>query len=258
MRPGCAIALACSLAVASGGLQYGSRSQKPSIAIGYGNLVADSGWLRFVQYYGDAASRSQSGYRQSYRYLEAITAADPRFERAYLFANAAVAGRTARPDLAGQLLERGIQAEPLSPALWQARGLLHWIYTGDTRQAAWSFRRAAGLAVLKAGNAAQNQANQWLLLSRVLGCLPSSRWLQRKIWREVYSSAPDSETRRRAATRLTALGVDVFAGGRLQERYALSPPPGYRQYLLYGPQKHPPRPSLTARMNACLFTQAQP
>ncbi len=205
-------------------------------SFGYRNLLADLLWLRFVQYYGDVKARERTGYEFSYEYLNLITDRDPQFEKAYLFANLAVTYQMVRTDLSEKLLLKGIAHNPNSYLIWQARGFLHFLYTGDLNKAAYAFRKNAGLAVAQEGNAKQQWANYWINIARSIE-LPNvdTRYTRRKIWEEIFNSASDKQTKRMAFAYLNTLGVRVDRDGHLQEIFPLYPPTGFAKLFVYGP-----------------------
>jgi tetratricopeptide (TPR) repeat protein len=199
------------------------------------NLVADVLWLRFVQYFGDTKVRSKSSYGLSYKYLETITNKDLHFVNAYRVANLAVAYKMGRPDLAESLLIKGIQANPDSYLLWQARGFLHFLYTGNISKAVYCFRRNAGLAVAVGGNSQQHWGNFWFAMSRYLESSKSNIWTRRQIWAEVYANSFDTDTKQQALIQLSKLGVSLHKDGRLVARYAVPLPEGLAKRFAYGP-----------------------
>lgn len=199
------------------------------------NLLADFLWLRFVQYFGDTEVREKTGYGLNFEYLQAITDRNPQFENAYLIANLAVAAKMGRTDLAEQLLLKGIQHDPDSYYLWQYRGFLHFMYTGDVKKAAYSFRQNAGLAVAQEGNAKQHWGNYWLLMAKSLETFPPTPWLRRSVWQEIYFDNANKETQAHALKQLKTLGVILKPDGKLYELYPASPPEGYAKRFVYGP-----------------------
>jgi tetratricopeptide (TPR) repeat protein len=199
------------------------------------NLIADFLWLRFTQYFGDTPLRVKSGYGLSYKYLKTVTDKDPHFENAYRVANLAVAYRMGRPDLADALLAKGIQQNPDSYLLWQTRGFLHFLYTGDITKAVYCFRKNAGLAVAVGGNRLQHWGNYWLAMSRYLEASKSNVWTRRQIWSEVYATSVDESTKALALNQLDALGVLLRKDGRLVARYAVPLPEGLAKRFAFGP-----------------------
>lgn len=199
------------------------------------NLVADFLWLRFAQYFGDSQSRSKSGYGLDYKYLEAITDRNPQFENAYRVANMAVAYKMGRADLADALLVKGINANPKAFLIWQTRGFLHFLYTGDIAKAVYCFRRSAGLAVAVGGNSQQHWGNYWFAMSRYLEVSKSNTWTRRQIWGEVYASSDDASTKALALSQLGKLGVFLRKDGQMVARYAVPLPKGLGTRFAYGP-----------------------
>jgi tetratricopeptide (TPR) repeat protein len=199
------------------------------------NLIADFLWLRFAQYFGDTQARARSGYGLNYRYLKTITDRNPHFENAYRVANLAVAYRMGRTDLADDLLAKGIQANPDAYLLWQTRGFLHFLYTGDIAKAVYCFRRNAGLAVAVGGNSQQHWGNYWFAMSKYLEVSKSNTWTRRQIWAEVYANSSDSSTQTLALNQLDKLGVFLSKDGRMVARYAVPLPEGLAKRFGYGP-----------------------
>jgi tetratricopeptide (TPR) repeat protein len=202
------------------------------------NLVADFLWLRFSQYFGDTQARAKSGYGLSYKYLETITNKDPHFENPYRIANLAIAYRMGRVDLADTLLVKGIRENPNAYLIWQARGFLHFLYTGDIAKAVYCFRQNAGLAVAVGGNRLQHWGNYWFAMSRYLEVSKSNVWTRRQIWMEVYANSSDASTQELALAQLNKLGVFLSKDGLLIARFAVSLPEGLAKRFAYGP----PRP----------------
>jgi tetratricopeptide (TPR) repeat protein len=203
----------------------------------FGNrdLVADFLWLRFIQYFGDSSVRAKSGYGLSYKYLKTITDRDPHFDNAYRIANLAVAYRMGRTDLADALLAKGIQANPKSYLIWQTRGFLHFLYTGNIPKAVYCFRRNAGIAVAVGGNSQQHWGNYWFAMSKYLEVSKSNDWTRRQIWAEVYANSSDTSTQALALTQLAKLGVSLNKDGRLFARYAVPMAESLAKRFAYGP-----------------------
>jgi tetratricopeptide (TPR) repeat protein len=209
-------------------------------AFGNRNLIGDFLWLRFAQYFGDTQARAKSGYSLNYRYLKTITDRNPHFENAYRIVNLAVAYRMGRTDLADALLVSGIQANPNGYLIWQTRGFLHFLYTGNTAFAVYCFRRNAGLAVAVGGNSQQHWGNYWFAMSKYLEVSKSNAWTRRQIWAEVYANSSDSSTQALALNQLGKLGVFLSKDGRMVARYAVQLPEGLAKRFGYGPPSPKP------------------
>ena len=77
-------------------LQTALNLKKIIPSFGFDNLVADSFYLDFVQYFGDKTARDNTGYSLTPQYFEAIAKKDANFIQAYLTlatANSMYAGK---------------------------------------------------------------------------------------------------------------------------------------------------------------------
>src|SRR5271156_6111327 len=77
---------------------------------GYEQLMADCWWLSFVQYYGDTNARASDHFKFAYAYLDLITRLDPHFIEPYWFSTFVLGSEIRRPDLAQQIIDRGVAA----------------------------------------------------------------------------------------------------------------------------------------------------
>src|SRR5207244_1481423 len=99
------------------------------LSIGYSALASDLYWIRAIQYYGGTrrllatqpvdqpnVSAPTTAYPLLSALLDATTTLDPRFNIAYRFGAIFLAepypGGAGRPDLAVQLLRKGLSARP--------------------------------------------------------------------------------------------------------------------------------------------------
>lgn len=120
-----------------------------TLSLGFDSLVADLYWIRAVVYFGRQrlSDQGDKNYDLLFPYLDFVTTLDPRFRTAYrfgaIFLSEPPPGGPNRPDLAIRLLERGMQASPLS---WEyphdIAFVYHWTHR-DYRQAAWWMQRAS-------------------------------------------------------------------------------------------------------------------
>ncbi len=114
-------------------------------------LAADVYWMRTIQHYGrDVRSTRTTGrFELLQPMLDLTTTLDPRFNVAYRFGAIFLAEPEpkgpGRPDQAIALLQKGLAS---NPTRWQYAhdiGFVHYWYTGDYRQAAQWFERAAAM-----------------------------------------------------------------------------------------------------------------
>jgi tetratricopeptide (TPR) repeat protein len=114
-------------------------------------LAADVYWMRTIQHYGrDRKSQRTSGrFELLQPLIDLTTTLDPHFNLAYRFGAIFLAMEPpdgpGRPDEAIALLEKGLAA---NPSRWQYAhdiGFVHYWHTGDYRQAALWFEKAAAM-----------------------------------------------------------------------------------------------------------------
>lgn len=121
------------------------------VFLSFDALAADVYWMRTIQHYGrDVRARQRQGrFELLEPLLDLTTTLDPRFNVAYRFGAIFLAEPQpkgpGRPDQAIALLQKGIAS---NPTRWQYPydiGFVHYWYTGDYRQAAEWFERAAAM-----------------------------------------------------------------------------------------------------------------
>jgi hypothetical protein len=119
------------------------------LALSYRALVADVYWIRAVQYFGSTrlANREHELYERLYPLLSITTTLDPLFNIAYrfgaIFLSEAPPGGPGRPDLAIELLRKGLIARPDHWRYMQDIGFIHYWWLHDYKTAAAWFGRAA-------------------------------------------------------------------------------------------------------------------
>ncbi len=99
-----------------------------AISLGHHELVADLLWMKAVVYFGDMFMRpTRESSAQLERYLDALLAVDPYFQRVYRWAGTMFiyrTGRVTRNDVlrANRFLEQGAQLFPRDWELWFIMG----------------------------------------------------------------------------------------------------------------------------------------
>jgi hypothetical protein len=199
-----------------------NEPQFPSFTLGYDRLVADCYWLAFISYVGDGKSRLADKYRLADRYLDIITGLDPHFLDAYWFCAFTVGADQGRPDLAQRLIDRGINANPSDWSLPFIAGFNQYLYGGNERMAARYYRMASRFpdappwlaeqaALLERGiPRIYKQIGVWEKIYYAQGSplvKEKARDTLIALWLSVYNSAPDNETRKRAADALRSFGA---------------------------------------------------
>lgn len=117
------------------------------LAVGFDNLAADVYWIRAVVYFGGQRLTTKKQFDQLFPLLDLVTSLDPHFRVAYRFGAIFLAepfpGGAGRPDLAIQLLQKGVAADPKRWEYLQDIGFIHYFWTRDYTLAAEWFKRAA-------------------------------------------------------------------------------------------------------------------
>jgi tetratricopeptide (TPR) repeat protein len=131
----------------SGVLWVRSGPLAERLALGFDNIVADVYWIRAVVYFGGQRQATQQNqFDQLFPLLDLVTSLDPHFRIAYRFGAIFLAepypGGAGQPDLAIQLLEKGIAADPRRWEYVQDIGFIHYFWKRDFEQAAAWFKRA--------------------------------------------------------------------------------------------------------------------
>jgi tetratricopeptide (TPR) repeat protein len=171
-----------------------------NLSLGYDSLLADIYWTRAVQYYGARVGTPGANFDLLWPLLDVTTTLDPHLMPAYRFGAVFLSetgeGGAGRPDLAVELVKRGIAANPSDWHLQTDLGFLYYWRMKDYKDAAAAYLEAsknpgAGLWVkYMAARIAQKG-----------GSLETSRM----IWSELYESTKDPNIKRTAAQQLQSL-----------------------------------------------------
>ncbi len=182
---------------------------------GFSNLVADSTFISFLQYFGDDAARAKTGYRLSPEYFEVILERDPYFLAAYSFLSGSTTLYAGMPERTVALMEQGLKF--LSPKVpfksyyvWRYKGADELLFLGDSRAAQHSFETAADWAGAYSDPESKNIAAISRQTAQFLFRNPASKSAQVSAWLMVLGNALDDRTRQLAISRIEALGGQVI------------------------------------------------
>ena len=113
------------------------------MSLEYAPLLADIYWTRVVQYYGNKHVRGQANLELLWPLLDITTTLDPNLLVSYrfgaMFLSQAAPSGAGRPDLAVQLIERGIKANPEYWRLYEDLGFVYYFDLKDYQKAAAAF-----------------------------------------------------------------------------------------------------------------------
>jgi tetratricopeptide (TPR) repeat protein len=170
------------------------------MALSYDSLLADVYWIRALQHYGgDRRSNRAQRFELLYPLLDITTTLDPRFAIAYRFGATFLSepypGGAGRPDLAIQLLEKGVRAQPQKWQYHEDIGFIHY-QLGEYQAAAREFQLGGDLP-----------GSPWWLRSLAAVTLTrgGSREASRFLWQRILAEATDAWLRDNATMRLMQL-----------------------------------------------------
>ena len=173
------------------------------VTLEYGTLAADIYWTRAVQYYGNKRLGQDTNLESLWSLLDAATTLDPNLLPAYRF-GATFLGQpeprgAARPDLAVQLLERGLKANPDYWRLYQDLGNIYYLELKDYAK--------AGQAYLEGSK--KPWAAPWMkiMAARFLE-KGESRETAAMLWAELFESSTDAAIKENARVNLELLRAD--------------------------------------------------
>jgi hypothetical protein len=177
-----------------------SGSAVREMSLGYTSLLADIYWTRAVQYYGARAGVPGARFELLWPLLDITTTLDSKLTIAYrfgaIFLSEPPPAGAGRPDLAIELVKRGIAANPDD---WYLNGDLGFLYY-------WRMKDYPNAAAAYLQGSKNPKAPSWLkmMAARLLekgGSLETSRM----IWSQIYESSQDTIVRKKAMEMLLGL-----------------------------------------------------
>jgi hypothetical protein len=175
-----------------------------AISLEYAPLMADLYWTRVVQYYGDKNVRHDENFELLWPLLDVTTTLDPNLLVAYRFGSMFLSegppSGAGRPDLAIELIYRGIRANTEYWRFYEDLGFIYYFELHDYHKASAAFlegsKNPAALVWMK------------VLAAKVLeqGETPETSSF---LWNEIYNSTTDPQMKQNAATHLQLLRVDA-------------------------------------------------
>jgi hypothetical protein len=184
-------------------------------SFGYDNFIADLVYLDFSQYFGDDEARYKTGYSLSPEYFEVILERDPRFLAAYRSLSISTSLYAAMPERAIALSKKGLKSlSPFVPEksyyVWRYKGIDELLFLGNAQAAQKSFATAANWASKFSDPESQFIANTSQNTAKFLSRNPYSKYAQISTWAMVLNNQVDERTRKRAISRIEALGGKVI------------------------------------------------
>lgn len=182
------------------------RSSKlvKAMSLEYGPLLADIYWTRVVQYFGNKHAGHQVDLRLLWPLLDLTTTLDPNLMAPYHFGSTFLSDApprgAGRPDLAVELLERGLRANPDQWRLYYDLGFVYYFDKKDYPKASAAFLEGSKnpksliwMKVMAAKIAAEGDSMDTSIF----------------LWQDVYNSAQDASVKENAQTHLQLLRAEL-------------------------------------------------
>jgi len=180
-----------------------SGKMMKAMSLEYAPLMADIYWTRVVQYYGSKSERREQNLDSLWPLLDLATTLDSNLIPAYRFGSTFLAEPRpvglGRPDLAIQLLERGIRENPDQWRLYQDLGNVYYFSLRDNQKASDAYVQ---------GSKVPNAAPWMMLMAARIVERGNTRQTSRMLWSEIYESSQDQAIKENAKTHLLLLKTD--------------------------------------------------
>jgi hypothetical protein len=169
----------------------------------YAPLLADLYWTRAVQYYGDKHRRGEADIQLLWPLLDITTTLDPQLIVAYRFGSTFLSEApprgAGRADLAIELINRGIRANPDYWRLYEDLGFIYYFNLKDYAKASAAF--------LEGSKNPDAQVWMKVLAAKVLE-QGETRETSAFLWSEIYNSASDPQIKQNALTHLQLMRAE--------------------------------------------------
>src|ERR1700726_3592657 len=178
------------------------RSSKlvKALSLEYAPLMADIYWTRVVQYFGNKQAANQVDLRLLWPLLDVTSVLDPQLMPVYHFGSTFLSDASprgaGRPDLAVELLERGLRANPDEWRLYYDLGFVYYFDMKDYAQAS---------AALYEGSK-NPKAFIWMkAMAAKIATEGNSTETSNFLWQDVYNTTKDPLVKENALSHLQLL-----------------------------------------------------
>ncbi len=173
-----------------------------AMSLEYAPLLADIYWTRVVQFYGNKRMRGQANLELLWPLLDITTTLDPNLVVAYrfgaIFLSQSAPSGAGRPDLAVQLIQRGIQANPDYWRFYEDLGFVYYFDLKDYPKASEAFLEGSK----KPG------ALVWMkIMAARIAAEGESYTTSLFLWKDIYDSTTDPQVKANALRHLELLQV---------------------------------------------------
>ena len=181
------------------------RSSKlvKGLSLEYAPLMADIYWTRVVQYFGNKQAANQVDLRLLWPLLDVTTVLDPELMPVYHFGSTFLSDASprgaGRPDLAVELLERGLRANPDEWRLYYDLGFVYYFDMKDYAKAS---------AALHEGSK-NPKAFIWMkAMAAKIATEGNSTETSNFLWQDVYNTTKDPLVKQNALRHLQLLRAE--------------------------------------------------
>jgi hypothetical protein len=185
------------------------RSSKlvKGLSLEYAPLLADIYWTRVVQYFGNKHAGKQVDLRLLWPLLDVTSVLDPHLMPVYhfgsMFLGDAPPRGAGRPDLAAELIERGIRANPDQWRLYYDLGFVYYFDMKDYAKASAAFYEGSK----------NPHALIWMkILAAKIATEGKSLQTSIFLWQDVYNTTKDPSIKENALTHLQLLHAQEDCG----------------------------------------------
>jgi hypothetical protein len=178
------------------------RSSKlvKGLSLEYAPLVADIYWTRVVQYFGNKHAGQQPDLRLLWPLLDVTSVLDPQLMPVYhfgsMFLSDAAPRGAGRPDLAVELLERGLKANPDQWRLYYDLGFVYYFDMKDYPKASAAFYE---------GSKNPNALFWMKVMAARIATEGDSIETSTFLWQDVYNTTSDPSLKENALNHLQLL-----------------------------------------------------
>jgi tetratricopeptide (TPR) repeat protein len=170
------------------------------LSFGYDSLMADIYWTRAVQYYGERVGKKGANFELLAPLLDITTTLDPNLIVAYRFGSVFLSergtGGLGRSDLAIELVNKGIAANPSEWRLYTDLGSLYYLRLKDYPNASAAYLAGSRIP----------GAPLWMkLIAARIAEKGGSIETSRAIWSELYETTKDPNLRKKALEEIQGL-----------------------------------------------------
>ncbi len=194
------------------------------MSLEYAPLAADFYWTRVVQFYGNKHMRGNANLELLWPLLDITTTLDANLLPAYRFGAVFLSQHpptgAGRPDLAVQLIERGIKANPDQWRLYEDLGFVYYFDLKDYPKASEAFREGSK----------NPAALMWMkVMAARIAAEGESYETSAFLWNDIYQTTTDPQIKKNAEQHLQLLKakedcrqLDLLAQ-EYQKRFGRSP-----------------------------------